>query len=237
MKTIGGKAVQNVTLNWSDGSSRPFYHRGSRADKGVLTQIFSGEEYSFRRLKRQDELLSRFQQIEKPLIIDGGANIGASAVWFAINYPRAHVVAFEPEPENFKFLSANTAGLNVDARKAAIGGVDGKASITDPGEGEWGYRTAPDAAGNCPMFSIAGVIDRKIVDGYDPFIVKIDIEGGEDCLFQEPTDWVDKIPVLIVELHDWLMPRQGTSRNFLKCVAKYDRDFIYIGENVFSLKN
>jgi FkbM family methyltransferase len=237
MKTIGGKTAQIITLNWPDGTSRPFYHRGSRADQGVLAEIFRNAQYSFSHLKRRDDLMAQFHRIEKPMIIDGGANIGASAVWFAINYPRAHVVAFEPDPENFELLSANTAGLDVDARKAAIGGVDGKVSITDPGEGEWGYRTALDATGGCDMFSIAGVIERKMAEGYTPFIVKVDIEGGEDGLFQEPTDWVDMTPLIIVELHDWLMPKQGTSRNFLKCVAKYDRDFLCFSQNIFSLKN
>jgi len=38
-------------------------------------------------------------------------------------------------------------------------------------------------------------------------------------------------------LHDWLLPGQGTSRSFLKCMAALDRDFVHIGENVFSIRN
>jgi FkbM family methyltransferase len=37
---------------------------------------------------------------QTPLILDLGANIGASAVWFAVRYPAAHIVAFEPHPDN-----------------------------------------------------------------------------------------------------------------------------------------
>jgi len=34
-----------------------------------------------------------------------------------------------------------------------------------------------------------------------------------------------------------MLPRQGTSRNFLKCIANLDRDFLHIGENIFSIRN
>jgi hypothetical protein len=73
--------------------------------------------------------------------------------------------------------------------------------------------------------------------GRVPFIAKIDIEGGEAELFAAETGWVDQFPLLIVELHDWLLPRAGTSRSFLRCVAGLDRDFVYLGENVFSIAN
>ncbi len=70
-----------------------------------------------------------------------------------------------------------------------------------------------------------------------PFLVKIDIEGFEADLFKENTEWVQKFPVLIVELHDWMLPRSANSQNFLKCVSSLDRDFVFRGENVFSIKN
>ena len=49
-----------------------------------------------------------------------------------------------------------------------------------------------------------------------PFIVKIDIEGAEADVFASDTDWFNETPVVIVELHDWLMPKQGTAAEFLK---------------------
>ena len=70
-----------------------------------------------------------------------------------------------------------------------------------------------------------------------PFIVKIDIEGGEENLFSMNTDWIKKIPMVIIELHDWLLPKQRTSTNFLKTVSELDRDFNIKGENIFSIKN
>jgi len=107
-------------------------------------------------------------------------------------------------------------------------------------EGRVGIRYAerPRGAPAASITAAAGrVVAEKAAAGSAPFIAKIDIEGGEADLFTPPTDWVDQFPLMIVELHDWLMPGQGTSRTFLQCVAGRDRDFVHIGENVFSIRN
>lgn len=68
-----------------------------------------------------------------------------------------------------------------------------------------------------------------------PFIVKVDIEGAEADIFAGNTDWLKNTPLVIIELHDWLMPKQGTAAGFLQCIAGQPRDFIAMGENVFSI--
>jgi hypothetical protein len=69
-----------------------------------------------------------------------------------------------------------------------------------------------------------------------PFIAKIDIEGAESELFSKNTDWIDQFPVVIIELHDWLLPNENSSRNFLQCVSSRARDFLYKRENIFSVR-
>lgn len=235
-------ALQTLTIRFEDGRERIVQHRGSRADLGVLSQIFEAQEYSLRPLQRGAELQQLYDRIaaagRTPWILDAGANIGASAVYFAQAYPRAHIVAIEPERHNFELLRANVAGLSVQARCAAIGAADGEAVLVDPGEGEWGYRTAPSGGGErVEVLSAARLVAAECAAGRVPFIAKIDIEGGEADLFSRDTGWVERFPLLIVELHDWLLPRAGSSRSFLRCMAALDRDFVFQGENVFSIAN
>ena len=173
----------------------------------------------------------------KSLIIDAGANIGASVVWFSQVFPESHIVAFEPDVNNFELLKRNTEGLDVELHNAAIGPIDGNVSIQDPGEGEWGYRTKVDVDGGCAMVGLDRIFSAKLKDKFEPYIVKIDIEGAEDELFSDSTEWIDRTPIIIIELHDWLLPKKATSRNFLRAICKYDRDFVHIGENIFSMKN
>ena len=56
-------------------------------------------------------------------------------------------------------------------------------------------------------------------------------------VFAANNEWVARTPLLMLELHDWLLPKAGTSATFLKCIAKLDRDFVTIGENAFSIAN
>jgi len=231
-----------LALRFSDGRERAFRHRGSRADQGVIAQIFQDQAYSLAPLQRGAELQAVYEQAagagRKPFILDAGANIGASAAYFAHQFPGARVLAIEPAADNFALLQANVAGLDVDARLAAIGAQDGETTLVDPGEGEWGYRTQAGAPGpRVAVLSAARLVAEARAAGLAPFIAKIDIEGGEADLFAGDTGWVDAFPLLIVELHDWLLPRAGTSRGFLRCMAERDRDFVFLGENVFSIAN
>jgi hypothetical protein len=43
--------------------------------------------------------------------------------------------------------------------------------------------------------------------------------------------------VLVIELHDWMLPRAANSGPFLREIAVRDRDFVYHGENIFSISN
>ena len=94
-----------------------------------------------------------------------------------------------------------------------------------------------DPDGDVAIISVSRTVAENIAAGFMPFVAKIDIEGGESELFAPPTDWVDQFPLLIEELHDWLLSGQGMSRSFLKCIAGLNRDFAHIGENIFSIRN
>jgi FkbM family methyltransferase len=42
------------------------------------------------------------------------------------------------------------------------------------------------------------------------FVLKIDIEGGEEYLFRDPSDWMDCVRVMFIEIHDWAFPGKRT---------------------------
>ena len=63
-------------------------------------------------------------------------------------------------------------------------------------------------------------------------MAKIDIEGAEQDLFSDNIEWITLTPLLIVELHDWLLPKGRTSRPFLECISKLDRDFVSIAQDI-----
>ncbi len=60
-------------------------------------------------------------------------------------YPKAHIVAVEPAPDNFALLKRNIAGLDVDAVEAGISPIDCSARLADPGRGGYAYQTTTEA--------------------------------------------------------------------------------------------
>jgi FkbM family methyltransferase len=226
-------------------SSRQLYFREKSSDEAVMKQIFVHQQYNLNRFARYGELMRFGKRQEerglRPLVVDAGANIGVSAVYFIGNLPSAHIVAIEPDLENFNLLSKNVDGLDVDTIRGAASSTKGKARVVDPGRGHWAYRTQAlaenaDFEDAVPRITINDVYE-SCRSKFFPFIVKVDIEGAEEDLFSGATEWVAATPILIVELHDWLIPKAGKAKPFLQCIATLDRDFISIGEDVFSIAN
>jgi FkbM family methyltransferase len=237
-------ASATINLNFNN-TRRDFHFRLNSSDQAVITQIFSNRDYDFGRLRRGYELGEYYQAVlasdRTPLIIDGGANIGASSVFFAGAFPKARVIAIEPEGSNFEFLAKNAQGLSIECVQGALASHPGSIDLIDPGEGHWGIRTAAVGGGKRINQSVSSVMINELYAQRRPtcvpFIVKIDIEGGEHELFAGNTEWIALTPLIIIELHDWLLLRQANSRRFLRCIADHDRDFVYMGENIFSIDN
>ncbi|HZC80198.1 MAG TPA: hypothetical protein VE222_00515, partial [Nitrospiraceae bacterium] len=79
------------------GFRAPIILRAGTSDRPTFSKIFVDQEYAI-------DL-----NITPRLIIDGGANVGYAAIFFARRYPHASIVAVEPEPQNFRLLERNTA--------------------------------------------------------------------------------------------------------------------------------
>lgn len=69
--------------------------RNNPSDHSVFTQIFILEEYN---IKIDNEIKT---------IVDCGANIGLSSLFFLSKYPNATLIAIEPEKNNFNLLRRN----------------------------------------------------------------------------------------------------------------------------------
>jgi FkbM family methyltransferase len=218
------------------------HYRADTSDEHVIWQIFARGDYDLAMLRRFTEIRAfverRHRDGLRPLIIDAGANIGVSAVFFALTFPTALVVAIEPEAGNFDLLVKNTQGLDVRCLKAALAAETGEVAVVDTGGGSWAFRTEKSQAGDLiPCVTVDALYNEYCETGFYPFLAKIDIEGGEQDVFARNTGWVARTPVIVAELHDWLFPRQGTALPFLRCVSALDRDFVYSGEDVFSIAN
>lgn len=226
------------------GAQREFLLRDGTSDLDVFDQVFSQRKFDLRRLKlsRANDIsafLARKKQETRklPLVIDAGANTGASPMFFADHIPDSVVLAVEPEEGNYAILQQNIDPAYVQPIQAAIASKPGRMRVVDVGSGHWSYQTARADDGSVGCLTVNDIYVQTESQCF-PFIVKVDIEGGEAELFSANTEWVAKTPVLIVELHDWMLPRTSNSRAFLRCVSQLNRDFLYVGtEEIFSIAN
>jgi FkbM family methyltransferase len=225
------------------GVQRDFYFRPNSSDGRVIGQIFDHNCYDLRRLRRFDQLIEFMTRgstrASGPLIVDAGANIGAASVYFAAKFPDSLVMAIEPDFGNYQLLAENTQGLRVTPVHGALAATAGRARVFDAGEGFWGYRTQrihDGEKGGIRTVTMNQVYDM-LAPEWVPFIAKIDIEGGEKDLFSKDVEWVRRTPLIIIELHDWLLTSEANSSSFLQCISQLDRDFIYIGEDIYSIAN
>lgn len=230
------------TYHSTSGQSYLLHFRSNTSDRKVLYDIFFSRQYSFEHLARNADIHRIYDKIllnkKKPLIIDAGANIGASAIWFRDIFPESHIVAIEPEDHNFELLKQNTTGANIHCLHAAIGSMNAHAEISNIScSDNWSFQTQYETNGSVQVVSVENLIENNLMYDAEPFIIKIDIEGFESDLFSKNTDWIDRFYVIIIELHDWMLPGQGTSNNFLKSIAPKNRDFIQRADNIFSIKN
>lgn len=217
-----------------------------KIDMAVIAQVFFSEDYGISSLAQSSKIISTYHNLIKngktPLILDIGANSGMASVYFARDYPEARIIGIEPDDGNFQLAQTNTGPYqNVTIIKAGISNVDGKGSIinadVNAGTENWAFQTEMSDTGELAMLSVNSILNKYSDENTVPFLVKIDIEGFEKNLFSSATQWVDQFTLLIIELHDWMLPNTANSSGFLKCISQLNRDFVYRGENIFSIKN
>ncbi len=131
-------------------------------------------------------------------LVDLGANIGLTSLWFAHRYG-CKVIAVEPSPENARLVRLNLERNGIDAEvvEGAVGPRDGTAYFqaeADSNLGHLGQEGRP-----VPVFSMDTVLGRLPAAQVD--LVKLDIEGGEGPLLAENVGWLRRVKAVIAEFH------------------------------------
>jgi FkbM family methyltransferase len=141
---------------------------------------------------------------DSPRIIDCGANIGLSVIYFKQRYPASRIIAFEADPRIAAVLQHNLNAFghhDVVVRPEAVwvnqgelefcleGGLSGR---LPKGAGDAAERT------RVPACRLRDVLAQERVD-----LLKLDIEGAETAVLRDCREFIRKewIPHLFVEYH------------------------------------
>ena len=174
----GVAVVQGYTVNFTDNVA--FF--------GMLDEIFVRENYKFN------------CQSEPPTIIDCGANVGISVLYFKKLFPNAVIHAFEPDPDVYKKLiqTIDSNGLkNIYTYQAAVWIKDEE--LVFEAEGSWGGHIRDDQ--NAVGMKVKTIKLDSLLDRHVDFL-KIDIEGAETDVIMQSKELIAKnVSKLFFEWH------------------------------------
>ena len=198
--------------------SAPILVRPDTTDPFIFEEVFLLDEYDFTTTH------------EPKLIMDIGANVGYTSVYFAHRYPRAHIIAVEPATSNIEWLRKNTGSYpNVRVVEAGIWSHRARLTLVDANakSSDFQLRECGADEDGIEAVTVNELLELAQSDYAD--IVKIDIEGGEKELFAENTDWLDKVDTIAIELHDRF--KAGCKETFLRAASRHGFSGREIGLN------
>ncbi|HEX2886060.1 FkbM family methyltransferase [Vineibacter terrae] len=211
------------------GYAHPVWIRPGTSDVAVFERMFLRHALDANSYPQQGRIDDCARELgARAVVIDGGANIGLAAVWFARRYPQAKIMAVEPDPANVVMIRKNAAGYpNIVAVQAGL--WDGPASlqIVNPDARPWERKV-----GEVEQAPTAGAVRSVAVNellataGGEPLIVKLIIEGAEKAVFRSNTEWLDRTPLVIYMPGDWAHPWDGAGRTAMAALARQPYDWI-----------
>lgn len=138
------------------------------------------------------------------VIVDAGANVGMATKYFSLVYPSARIFCIEPDPRNFKWLQKNLEEEQAEGRvimlEAALYERDGRIGLEEDG---WSFNSKVSESGGqtltIPAYTMKRFLDQFGLEKVD--LLKMDIEGAEEGLFQADTHWLAGVDAILIEIH------------------------------------
>jgi FkbM family methyltransferase len=163
-------------------------------------ELFQSEMYKFK------------ANSSNPHIIDCGANLGMSIIYFKQLYPNATIIAFEADDYIFNFLEKNIESFgykDVELINKAVWNCDDTLSFIVEG-GAGGRLEKETTIGEYKKVTCTSL--KKYLIGKKVDFLKIDIEGAEYEVIKDCENEIKNIDYLFIEYHS--MP--GKEQNLHK---------------------
>jgi FkbM family methyltransferase len=180
-------------------AKHPVVIRAGTSDIHVFRQIFCDREYS---------CFDDLTQVQT--VIDCGANIGLSSIYFLSRFPECAVLAVEPDRTNFRQLEINLAPYagRFDLRCATVWGKNVALQVSaTPKWGRlvasWGVTVAETTESQKEDTQGLTVSDLIAATGESRLsLLKMDVEGAETQVFAEDcSGWLPQVDNMAIELH------------------------------------
>ena len=138
-----------------------------------------------------------------PLIIDGGANIGVSSIYFKRLYPESKVIAFEADPVIFEVLRRNCSAFGLTEVELVSKALwSGETVLSFQPEGSLAGRICEGKqtgfGQTVETCRLRDYLQRPVA------LLKLDIEGAETEVLRDCADLLTNVEHIFVEHHSFL---------------------------------
>ncbi len=214
--------------------------RKNSSDFDVYYQIFFLVEY-----KPVVDFIKNELKIKITSIIDLGANIGLSSLYFNHHFPDANILAVEPDSGNFNSLLRNTEVVkNISRINAAVWSKNATLEQTNSFRDGRNWSTAfseiskvTDTNTTINVVTIPELIKKCRPN--EIILLKIDIEGAERFIFSNDVDlsFLNEISVIALEIHDEIADRnqiQLLLRNYNFIIFDYNETSLAVKKHLIN---
>jgi FkbM family methyltransferase len=145
----------------------------------------------------------------QPKILDLGANIGLSVIFFKELYPEAKVVALEADPKIFSYLQSNILSNNysqVELINKAVWYENSLLNFVSEGADGGQIDSTSHQQGTVAVeaVDIAELLSTQQFD-----FIKMDIEGAEDLVLPRCQGLLDSVQHMFIEYHSKVGHKQN----------------------------
>lgn len=161
-----------------------------RTINGDIVGVFFREEY-------------KFLILENSTIIDIGANIGDTAIYFCLNNAK-RVIALEPFPFSYKYLTVNIAANDMNNKVEILNagyGKDSEVNVKDEKSNDGSLLEISDGGKKINIYSLGTLLNKYKININDNLLLKMDCEGCEYNLLDESVDTLRKFKRIEIEFH------------------------------------
>jgi FkbM family methyltransferase len=250
VRATGLVSAANILARRKLGFARPIVVRPRRekeqvwlrpcdSDLFVALQIFGTREYDLGlNVTRRLNLVSTAWLDEgiQPVIVDGGANVGYSAIFFASTYPTAKIIALEVDPPTYAMLEANVSHYpKISPRLAALWSHDRGVDLCLGSQHSWSNFVSDKQQSSGNRLTPSVRLDQLVGKDDRFLLIKLDIEGSERDVCSTSREVLRSCPVILIEPHDFMLPGKACLAPLLSALEGQDRDVLISGENLVFL--
>ncbi len=184
-----------ITLHVKDAAGHALLCRPNTSDHGVLWDTFYHKYH-----------LPPYKLGENANIVDLGSNVGYTMIHLASLYPDARIYGVEMDLENVSLAQKNLVSLNDRCKimHAAVWFENTEISYAGGDANNFSIfnkidDTAKKSTGVTPAKTLDGILDEFGLTSVD--YLKMDIEGAEKVVLEDPSRWINRIKSMKIEIH------------------------------------